>query len=418
LNLTNFIFLILVIIDFSAKIYNTNLTSNLCIAILVFLNHGISIILPTGLIDLNLAIYQFLALLSVYLIRKDYGYIYLFILFASYSLAQKYISFFVIAPIFIYLVIVLCRDKYFSKLKFKGTLKLMVATIMLFIIGGGYWYLKNIIMYVNPVYPLYFGHLGIDAETYAHIMDTLVYGLRKGNGFVDLLESIKNNYINETGMTISLGIIIIGFIFNIIKRTSENIALLLLITIIYLSNFFIGSQLTRFILILPIIIYFIVGQAFTPFKWLGISTVIVSIMAIRLNPLQWSVWNSRFENITLFIEGKTDELYEKNIGCSYGVYKYLNNLDSNALNIWDPYASSFYKNKQIFSDVPNVKDLSTFKYNEKYLYINEQHKLGFLNDKYIHRDLFIDEKIRFEELLISEKRLVYSKHNCFLYKIK
>ncbi len=52
------------------------------------------------------------------------------------------------------------------KLYFKRLMKFFLPIILV----GGFWYIKNMVLYLNPFYPLYFGHQGIDDTTYQELL--------------------------------------------------------------------------------------------------------------------------------------------------------------------------------------------------------------------------------------------------------
>jgi hypothetical protein len=50
---------------------------------------------------------------------------------------------------------------------------------------AGFWYLKNLVRFGNPVYPLYLGHEGIPADTYRYFLGRVEqFGPRTARGFV------------------------------------------------------------------------------------------------------------------------------------------------------------------------------------------------------------------------------------------
>ncbi len=413
----NFIFFLYIINTFLNLEYYSNKVANLAILILISTNHGISLILTTGLVDVNLLIYQFLSYFSALMIKTDSKYIYLFVIFASYSVGQKYTSLFILLPALVYVLVKLVKNRKLQIL-IGNKFSFVYKCTAIFIVSGGFWYLKNLILYSNPVYPLYLGHRGMSDSTYSLLMDNLIYELRSGHKIVDLINLINVNYINEIGMIISISFFVGSLAFRYIKITKNDIFLIISIFLIYLANFYFGSQISRFVLIISIFVYLLFARVAVKNTNIAIIAVLISLFGIRLNPIQWSTWNSRISNTVLFLTFRYDDLKSKNIGCVYETYKYLENQKSRALNFWDPYASSFYDSEKTFVVIQNDNDLSKVDFSDiEYLYLNSQYKNSFVNTKKVHRDIDIDGRIEIEGSLISEKKPEFQKDNCMLFKI-
>jgi len=67
----------------------------------------------------------------------------------------------------------------------RGRLALAPALAGLTVLACGFWYGKNLVRFGNPVYPLYFGHSGVDEGSYKHFLaDVQQFGPRTAYGFV------------------------------------------------------------------------------------------------------------------------------------------------------------------------------------------------------------------------------------------
>lgn len=415
--LVNFVLFLYVVNALLNKFFKSNMITNLSIGILLSISHGTSIVLSTGLIDTNLLVYQFLTLFSALMINSKPKYIYLFIVFASYSIGQKYTSLFILFPTFIYVFISYIKNIELQK-EVGKLIPFLLKAILIFFVSGGFWYFKNIFLHGNPVYPLYLGHLGMTDELYKLLMDNLIYELRIGHSFSDLINLIKVNYINETGMVISSLILMVSYAFRIVRFTKISFFLTISLFWIYLINFYFGSQLSRFVLIVPALIYILLSQVLVKNSFIAIVVVTISILGIRFNPLQWSTWNSRIHNTIFFLTFRSDDLVSKNVGCSFEVYKYLKDRNSHSLNFWDPYATSYFDTDSYFINIPRDNDLKKVVYSDlDYLYINNQYKLSFINTKEVHRDIDIDGRLKLEKTLTKDGEPEFKKDNCYLYRI-
>ena len=64
-------------------------------------------------------------------------------------------------------------------------LRLAPALAGLLVAACGFWYGKNLVRFGNPVYPLYFGHRGVDEGSYKHFLESVQqFGPRTPYGFV------------------------------------------------------------------------------------------------------------------------------------------------------------------------------------------------------------------------------------------
>lgn len=415
--LFNFIFFLYIVSVFLNNFFNSNRFTNISVGILLLISHGTSIVLSTGLIDVNLLIFQFLAIFSALMITHKPRYAYLFIIFSSYAIGLKYTSLFILLPSFLYVLVTFVKNKNIIK-EIGGLLTFISISTLLFFVSGGFWYFKNIFLHGNPVYPLYLGHRGMSEDLYKLLMDNLVYELRIGRNISDLFNLIKINYENETGIVLSLILLSVSYVFRIIKISKLSFLLIINLFWVYLINFYFGSQLSRFVLIVPTTIYILMSQILIKNRLITIVVVAVALLGIRFNPLQWSTWNSRINNTILFLTQRNEDLISKNIGCSFETYNYLKKYDTYALNFWDPYASVYFDSNSYFINISRDNNLkSDAKTNVNYIYVNNQYKLIFINTKEVHRDIDIVGRLKLEEDLIKGQEPVFKKDNCYLYRI-
>lgn len=415
--LVNFLFFLHFVGEFLKTFFKTDRLINFAVSILILLNHGLVLVLSTGLIDSNLMIYQLSAYLLAILTLKDPKYIYLYVAFASYAIGQKYTSLFILLPSAIYLFI-----GYIKNVKLQsevgGIIQFIAKSFLIFFISGGIWYFKNLLLHGNPVYPLYLGHRGMSEEVYKLLMDNLIYELRLGHSFSDLLNLLKINYLHEIGVLLSLTALIVFYLLRIIRLNRISLFLIASASWIYLINFYLGSQLSRFVLIVPVILYLLLSQVFIKNRFITILIILITVLGTRLNPLQWSTWSSRIQNVILFVTFREDELLRKNIGCVFDTYNYLKMINSSALNFWDPYAPNYYSSDSLYVNIPQDNSFNKIKdKNIDYLYINYQYRQSFIDTKEVHRDIDIDGRLKLENELIGSEKAEFVRGNCHLYRI-
>lgn len=406
----NFILFLLLINKFLINRFKINLRTTIIVDILILLNHGISVLVSSGLIDLNLAIYQFLSILVLIKSKPRTDLLYLSIFFIAYAVGQKYTALYLVPVGLIYL----CKS-YLNLNNFK---KVIMYSLPIFIIGGGFWYLKNFYLYKNPIYPLYMGHVGMSDLEYQKLMSSLIFDLKGKIDFFSLLNTIKVNYSMDIGLILSSCLFIFTLFFKKIKISSDLILLLASSVFVYLINFYFGSQLSRYVLITPIIIYVVASVSFNKFKFVSIIILIISLQSIYTNPLQWSVWKPKYDQAVYIINNKSVNIEKYNLGCAFNIKQILLNSNSKAINMWDPYAAIFYDSYHIYDYPENINQLGYLDANTRFVYINNQYRTEFIKNSAFHSDIDIDGRVKIENELISQRKPDFVYGNCLLYNIK
>lgn len=416
----NFLFFLTFVNSFLKKEYKVDSLTVLITLILLATNYGIVILLSTGYIDINVMIYQFLGLIIALesFESKKYNLLLSSMFFVGYSVGQKYTSVYFL-PFYFGLIFF----ELLKKRRINQHFGLIIKGISLMIVSGGFWYLKNLILHRNPVYPLFFGHRGVSDEEYRLMID-LLFKSGVSRTLTNLWETLKMNYANETSTLIVTGVIIFFLLLRRFKFTPTNLYLLLLPVYLYGVNFYFASQVSRHILIVPISLHILFSQFIDKYKKIGIVILIIVIASTRLNNLQWSVWNAKLYNIWLMVKGDYHMIETQNIGCVADVMAYIKEEDSprgtKTLNLWDPYASTFYEEEGIFYRFGGKINHDHFQLTPemRYVYVNENLKKDFLENADAHRDIDPLRRAVFEEKLLSGKKIVYEKGVCLLYSLQ
>lgn len=123
-----------------------------------------------GFVDISAYAFFILGLIfssiSLFDNKEKFGWFKLAIIFLAMSVGTKY----TIITAFIPLMILLTafNFQYIKKLSSKMIASNALYILMLFMIFGGYWYIKNLLIYGNPIYPFLFpcwGKYAIDCNT-------------------------------------------------------------------------------------------------------------------------------------------------------------------------------------------------------------------------------------------------------------
>ena len=387
----------------------------IAIGIALSLSGNLIPVLSTSYIDLNQAIYQFMAVILLLVANKKKIY-YLIIpslVFASYSLGQKYTATYFLPFYGLLFLIEGLREKSFKKFS-----PFLLKSILLGLLAGGFWYFKNLFLYGNPIYPLIFGHQGFSEKAYNLVTQTQL-DPHFPRTLEVLWQQLKENYTNETGIIFSGAA---TFLFGILGKKKLNIySIYLLIFSIYLFlfNFYVGNQLVRYILVAPIFIYFVLGQFLGKNKLLGVFLVLVVLLSFPKSPL-WPAWKNKINDLRYLSAGNYNEFYKSNIGCLIDVVSLVQkNPKSKAINLWDPYASAFFSEEDVFYYPGDFGKNTSLPEEVEYLYINISYKEQFLINKDKNSNMLdIDGRLELEKALLNSKKEVFNKQSCRVYSVR
>lgn len=409
--LTFFIFLFFVVL-FLKRTYDTKLSTGLIVAIAITFHYGILILLGTGSIDVTTSIFQVLSCLLLFNIEKkdQLNYLPLSLLFLGSALAHKFTTVFMLPFYFLWLSF-LIKKILNKEVIFKGLLFLFL--------GGGGWYLKNLVLFGNPIYPLYLGHREISEIEYAFLKNTLIDSLRSEISFEGFWLMIQNQYKDEKIFFLFLLIFTISLIFLKLNLKKKEILLLSTGFGLFLINYLFGSQLSRYVLFFPITIYLLASKIIDRSDILIIFILISSVFFQTTNLRTKDLWKARSQEISLlFFESNKDR--EKN--CTEALINFCKKEckpNDEVLNLWDAYAAVYYEKNINFHLLKLQTDFNKIKLpeNVKYVYTNEQWKREIIQNSDLHSDMLPKSRELFEASILKGSRLIFSKDNCFLFKI-
>ena len=386
----------------------------LSIGIALIVSGNLIPVLSTSYIDLNVAFYQFMALILLLIANKKKSY-YLIVpsvIFASYSLGQKFTAFYFLPFYGILFLVEGLRNKYLKKYS-----PFIIKGILLGVLAGGFWYFKNLFLYGNPIYPLVFGHKGFSENAYKLIIQTQLNPHFPRTAEV-LWQQIRENYLSETGLIFAGGVILFAGIFSKKKLNIYSIYLLIFTVYLFLFNFYIGNQLMRYILVAPVVVYFVFGQFLDKYKFLSILIAPIAILGLIGSSL-WPFWKNKLSDLSYLNSSNYEGFYRKNIGCLVDVAALVQKNTAKAINLWDPYAAVFYDDEEIFY-YPSVYGKKFVLPKEvEYLYINTAYKEQFLAKRDQNANMLdIDGRMELEGTLLNPRKVLFKEGACVVYSIK
>lgn len=307
-------------------------------------------------------------------------------------------------------------------------------------IFGGFWYLKNLFLYLNPFYPLYFGHEGIPNATYKNLVATIQqFKPKTAKSFFKLI----GHYKNFKSFTVYLSFYLAPITVFIKKRKVFHFILLVYYITYTLYWFFIATHQTRFLapaiisatILTAIFLDKLAYKAKSTYLALGVLAVFLFGVFVLHLPYK-TIWNNYWYahlhvNQRQYALGNIalDEFLIRHFGCQYQVIKFLQNngLQGGVIDNWSvwfaPSVSFYAKNNtfQTYGVDPSLDEkevlAKTFKTSLKYIYFDTQVKEKHLNSKSYAALNSKEPKEYAENILLKHSKLIYTEKTCRLYKI-
>ena len=328
--------------------------------------------------------------------------------------------------------------------KYKTAFKKYLNSLLLFFVPllffGGFWYLKNLLFFRNPFYPLYFGHSGISNEEYLGIINSIQqFGAKN----VKYLIELTKVYLNISGVAVFASIYLAPFVLFVNQFKKSNRLLFTYFFLYLIYWFFLATHQTRFLipalLVSSIILGIILSRIktlylfFLIFLLITLSSFLGSRFSLSYYLQTWnSFWNTKLHLVERqYALGNISEseFLRRNFGCQYGVIEYLqnNNLEGNVIDnwsVWHAPSVAFYAESNTFSQFildENINVLGLAKRlendNFKYIYFNTEIKTKHLENEDPLVVKSKNQKLPTEMFLLENSNLIYEKDNCRLYEI-
>lgn len=413
-SLLNFLFFLIFLSHFLAKKYRYNVPLQAFAFILTLGGVDMLSTFASGYVDISVAIFQFLGvtLLWGYLKYKNSSDLYLSIIFIFTSVSFKYTSLYIL-PIYLLFVALAV----FLKTPRKERINLFVRAFVLSVAFGGFWYIKNLVLYLNPVYPFVFRHFGMTNFEF----ETLKYQIYFPTGQTIVTSFLS--FINQNPFApYSLLVIVYLYISKKIRLYSFDSVVLFFALYLWFVDFSFGNQISRFALLLPISISIVSVKVLKTLSGrMVVFACVLLFFLFRLSPQLWAFISEAVRTDLDFLRGRTAIIEKKNVGCSADVINYLKDVGmrESTLNFWDPFAAIYYSGTKIFYNFHGNLNYTYFQVPKtvKYLYVNEGMRADFVKNPNYHRDISPILRQQLESSLITKGKLVYKSGNCELFEI-
>lgn len=331
------------------------------------------------------------------------------------------------SPTFIFVLITLLVWNMTLKKKAFALLTYGISTAVF----SGFWYLKNLINFQNPFYPLYFGHKGIGEDQYLSLISAIQeFGEKNIRHFLEIISVYKN--INNIHVYLSIFIFPLALLF---RKNRSFKTFLFVYSILYIFYwFFIATHQIRFLIPALVVTIILSSTLIEKLNSKILSAIIIAFMLIMYK--NHSIWESFWNTKLNLVErqyglGKIEktEYLTREFGCQYLVIKHLedNSLKGSVIDnwsVWHAPSVSFYATGNKFLGYAPKSNESIEEINEeltdsdfKYLYYNQNVKERYLNNMadYVMKNK--KDKLRAEEYILKHSKLIYHQNGCSLFEI-
>lgn len=292
------------------------------------------------------------------------------------------------------------------------------------LVSGGYWYIKNLILFGNPFYPMYFGHTGVNTDVYLRLMNNIWQWEPKTlHTFLDKLKRWWTYSGSTTYVSIWLAPLT-GFV----NKKNKFLLILTGYYVLYIPYwFFFATHQTRFLLTGLVVASILTAILFSkiPNKILLVGLIVLGLVTLNFRPyeernlLQHYFWIKFHVVERQYALGNISEreFLKRKFGCQYEIIDYLNSnhLLGNVIDNWSawhaPSVSYFAKN--IFSSYDALQGIDSY----RYLYVDESVKERHISDL----DPVLTERtktlLKADNEIEKYLNLEYQSDDCKLYEI-
>lgn len=390
---------------------DVNLPSIIAVIILLTLTKAFTQLLSTVYIDVDVAIYEFISLTLLFFPREKSkkSFIYLSALFLGFALGSKYTALYFL-PVYVFFFVITSLKNGVGDVLKSGIQATLFAAA-----AGGFWYIKNSLLFYNPIFPFIFGGKGIDSAELDFITKTQSVP-RVSIGLMGLIESVKN-----PDVFIVVFVFIISIAIYLFKKRTDKLLISIYFSVasilLLIVNFYIGNQSSRYVMLSSVLSLSLIPVLVNNRRLVMLLLICLSLVYTFKTPTLFGIWTARFLNIRYMITDNNEMYANGNVGCSNDAVSFLvtSKDRGNTLNLWDPHAAVYFFDKGVFVGYGGAVDRNFV--NIKYVYINEQYKTEFLKSKDYHSDMNIEDRVVIESKLIDNGKIVFSKDKCLVYEI-
>lgn len=376
-----------------------------------------------------------------WLIKKHRISLFICSILIGLSLSIKYSALFTFIFILSVILIILIKNKKTFSYK---TIKEFSLSGLLVLLFSGFWYIKNLFLFKNPFYPLYFGHAGIEEMEYLSLIQAIQqFGPRTLEGFF----AIPIKFLVFLNIPVFISFYTAPLSILIEKSRNFHSWLFIYYCSYIIYWFFIATHQTRF-LMPAIVVGFILTSIVISNILESKKNIIIFFLFLFSIIIIFNTFSSNFNQKITFSEvykfysekikyglGKEtkSDFLRNNLGCQYSVLEFLDSGHKNGniidnWHIWDVSADFYARNNKFLdykflpgSSVDSIKD-GLQKKDIRYIYfkttIKNLHLVNSLVDNQDSLNVeYLKDRESSEEYLLKKSQLIYTEEPCELYQI-
>lgn len=314
----------------------------------------------------------------------------------------------------------------------KQSIKTLLPFGGLALLFGGYWYIKNLILYQNPFYPLYFGHQGVNEQQYQSLIASVQqFSGRTWQGFLN----IPKRFLVIADLPVYFSFYLAPLVL-LIRKNWQFHGLIVLYLIFYLPYwYFFATHQVRFLM--PAIVAILIATSIFLSNLKTKQTILIlGLLLLALQPFisqqNWQTFLSTKKRVVDRRYGLGEETKLEFLTRQFGCYAIVDTMERknwqgaviDNWTVWHAPSLSFYSPQNRFLrftfDINNstydlIKDLR----NEdiQFVYFNSGIKAQFLETSDPEILGYLRGRDVAEQFLLDRSELIYEYGVCKLYKI-
>ena len=315
----------------------------------------------------------------------------------------------------------------------------LASVVGIAVVAAGFWYVKNLIRFGNPFYPLYLGHRGVTDQEYTELVAAIQqFGPRNLHSFV----RVPLREATLSGLPIFVGYYVFPLAL-FIQRARVALAVLVVYVLLYTPYwFFLATHQLRFLAPAETVVVILVAGVATQAQPVALRAVAVgfAVLAIAIgaphivggpgNVKFTLAQKSRSAYWSYGVGVQSRKAYlEQLFGCEYGAVEYAQQHLTGAVidnwTQWHDSVLSIYIDRvpfQNFAPAPGEPLKTQLRRGElRYVYVRQGMKDKFgaetKQQPATIEAAYYEQRYGPEQRILRDSRMIWREDDCRIYKI-